>query len=53
VERTQVYLTKEQRDWLIDNSITVGAKSSGRDGKTQAEHIRDALQEYIDKQNKK
>lgn len=48
------YFTKVQREWLDKNSVDKGKKQRGlAEGKTQSEHIRDALDLYINTYEKK
>lgn len=53
MERTNVYLTDDQREWLIKNSITSIAKRWGHEGKTQSDHIRAAIDLYIKNEKNK
>ena len=39
--------TDEQREWLDIHCISAGKKARGYKGKTQSEHLRDALEQYI------
>lgn len=42
------YFNENQREWLDKNSVDRGKKARGlAKGKTQSEHIRDAMDFYI------
>jgi len=47
VQRSTIYITDEQREWLVNNSISPAASNWGHEGKTQSEHFREALEIYI------
>lgn len=53
MERLHTFITKNQKQFLVDNSITTMAKNWGYKGKTQSDHVRDALNLYIETESKK
>lgn len=45
-------ITEAQSKWLLENSVTKGKSNAGQ-GKVKSQHIKDALQEYIEREEKK